>query len=115
MPVANNLLTSVILTPFITVLSALSLATLQRGLEWISSIAKTPQKGFLRQIKPYMKSLDVIIERIFGGNKFTVNTTNILLMTVAVLLFCLLLENNEKPKNFKIVEKKKVAGDAKSE
>ncbi len=44
MPVANNILTSVILAPIITILSAVSLSTLQRGLEWVSSVAKNPQK-----------------------------------------------------------------------
>lgn len=44
MPVANNLLTSVILAPIVTILSALSLSTLQRLLDYINTIASTPQK-----------------------------------------------------------------------
>ena len=44
MPIANNLLTGGIIAPFITILAGVSLATLQRSIEWISSIAKTPQK-----------------------------------------------------------------------
>jgi len=44
MPVANNLLTSVILAPVVTILSALSLSTLQRLLDYINSIASNPQK-----------------------------------------------------------------------
>jgi hypothetical protein len=43
MPIANNLLTSAILAPLVTILSAISLASLQRAIEWVSAIAKTPQ------------------------------------------------------------------------
>ena len=45
MAIFNNILTSVILAPIVTILSALSLSTLQRGLDYITSIAKNPQKG----------------------------------------------------------------------
>eukprot|EP01036_Dinobryon_divergens_P029118 gene29117-38179_t len=86
------------LAPLVAILSAVSLSSLQRGIEWISAIAKTPQKGYLRQLRPYAKSLDVIIERILSGSKFTVSTTNILLMSLAILLLVLILENAEKPK-----------------
>ena len=44
MPVANNILTAVVLGPLIAVLSGVSLATLQRTLEWVTAIATTPQK-----------------------------------------------------------------------
>jgi hypothetical protein len=44
MPVANNIFTSAILAPLITILSAISLASLQRAIEWVTSIATTPQK-----------------------------------------------------------------------
>jgi hypothetical protein len=44
MPVANNLFTGAILAPLVTILSAISLATLQRAIEWVSAIAKNPQK-----------------------------------------------------------------------
>lgn len=107
MPVANNLLTSAILAPLITILSAISLASLQRALEWVTSIAKTPQKGYLRELKPYFKSLDTIIERIFAGQKFSVTTTNILLMGIIILLLAVLLEGSEKPKKVVVVDKQK--------
>jgi hypothetical protein len=44
MPLANNLLTGAILAPVLTVLAAISLATVHRGIEWVSFVAKTPQK-----------------------------------------------------------------------
>ncbi len=44
MPIANNLFTGAILAPLITFLAAISLATVQRGIDWVSSIAKNPQK-----------------------------------------------------------------------
>lgn len=44
MPVANNILTGAILAPLLAILSALSLTSLQRGLEYISHVAKSPQK-----------------------------------------------------------------------
>ena len=99
MPVANNILNSAILAPLVFLLSAVSLASLQRGFEWVSHVAKTPQKaGYLKDLRPYIKHLDTIIERIFAGNKFNITTTNVLLMTVAVLLLALLMEGSEKPK-----------------
>lgn len=48
--------------------------------------------------------MDVILERILGGQKFAVNATTILLMTIAVLLLVLILEGSGKPKNVKIVK-----------
>lgn len=91
MSVASNVMTGVILAPLVTLLSGLSLSVLQRGFEWVSSIAKTPQKGFMRQIKPFMKRLDEFFDRLLGGNKFTVNATNMLLMAIVVLLLAHLL------------------------
>ena len=44
MPIANNLFTGAIIAPLITFLAAISLATVQRGIEWVSSVAKNPQK-----------------------------------------------------------------------
>mmetsp|Transcript_7016 Transcript_7016/g.11739 ORF Transcript_7016/g.11739 Transcript_7016/m.11739 type:complete len:116 (-) Transcript_7016:138-485(-) len=107
MPVANNVFAAALLAPLITVLGAISLATLQRTFEWITAIAENPQKGYLRQIRPYCKSLDTIIERIMGGNKFTVSTTHILLMAIVICLLCLLLESADKPKRMVVVDKKK--------
>eukprot|EP01031_Cornospumella_fuschlensis_P027032 gene27032-32665_t len=107
MPVANNLLAGTVLAPVLALLSALSLSFLQRALDWVSSVAKNPQKGYLRQIKPYMKVVDTTMERIFAGNKFVPTTTNILLMAVVILLLALLLEGGEKPKTVRIVEKRK--------
>mmetsp|Transcript_31399 Transcript_31399/g.65056 ORF Transcript_31399/g.65056 Transcript_31399/m.65056 type:complete len:116 (+) Transcript_31399:117-464(+) len=107
MPVASNIFNAAILAPLVVVLGALSLSTLQRSFEWISSIASNPQKGYLRKMRPYAKNLDVIIDRIMGGNKITVTTTHILLMAIAILLMCLLLEGSEKPKRVVVVDKKK--------
>lgn len=105
MPVANNILTGAILAPLLAILSALSLTSLQRGLEYISHLAKTPQKGVLRDLKPYIKQVDTVLERIFAGQKFSVTTTNILLMAVVILLLALLLEGSEKPKKVQVVKK----------
>lgn len=83
-------------------------------------------RGFLRQIRPYAKYTDVLIERLLGGksdidhiedydcdthlvgSKFTINTTNILLMAVIILLICLILEgsSNDKTKRVVVVGKK---------
>lgn len=91
MSVASNVMTSVILAPLVTLLAGLSLSVLQRGFEWVSSIAKTPQKGLMRQIKPFVKRVDEFLDRLLGGNKFTVNATNMLLMAIVVLLLAHLL------------------------
>ena len=106
MPIANNILNAAILAPLVFLLSAVSLASVQRGFEWVAMIAKTPQKaGYLKDMRPYIKHLDTIIERIFGGNKFNITTTNVLLMTIAVLLLALLMEGGEKPKTVRVVTK----------
>eukprot|EP01041_Mallomonas_annulata_P001526 gene1526-2941_t len=107
---ASHILSSVVLAPFITLLSAVSLATLQRALEWVSGTAKTPQKGLLRQLKPIIKNIDTIFERILGGTKITVNTTNILLMAIVVSILVLVLTMRED----KVKSKKDSAGKAKS-
>eukprot|EP01033_Poteriospumella_lacustris_P003118 gene3118-2291_t len=107
MPVSTNIFAAAVMAPFITVMSAVVLATLQRAIDWVAFIAKTPQKGTLKQIKPFMKQADVFLERIFAGNKFTVTTTNILLMMVAILLLVLILEGAEKPKNVRVVTTKR--------
>lgn len=44
MPVFTNTLVSAMLAPLVAILSAVSLSSLQRGIEWIAAIAKTPQK-----------------------------------------------------------------------
>jgi hypothetical protein len=95
MSTASNIMTSVILSPLITLLAGLSLSVLQRSFEWVSSIAKTPQKGTLRLIKPYVKRVDEFLDRLLGGNKFTVNATNMLLMAIVVLLLANLLSTSE--------------------
>jgi len=114
MPLANNILTSAILAPLVTILSAISLVSLQRATEWVKSIATTPQKGHFRTIKPYMKQFDALLDRLLAGNKFDVTTTDLLLMAIVVLLLCLLFETsearNEKPKIMRPVASKKKAG-----
>ena len=73
-------------------------------------------RGFIRDIKPYVKQLDSILDKILGGNKFTPTPTNILLMAVVILLLTLLLESNEKPKRVMVVDKpKKATSSEKSE
>mmetsp|Transcript_23501 Transcript_23501/g.21373 ORF Transcript_23501/g.21373 Transcript_23501/m.21373 type:complete len:119 (-) Transcript_23501:32-388(-) len=109
-----SIIIAVVTGPLIAVLSGISLVNLQRGLEAISSIAKTPQKGVLRQLKPYFKQLDLILDNAFGGSKFTISPTNILLMGVIILLLALLLENSEKPKEV-VVRKKTTTIPSKSE
>lgn len=96
MSVASNLLTAVVLGPVVVTLSALSLSVLCRSMEWITSIAKNPApKGFMKDIKPHMKTVQAFLERIFGGKDFQVNTTSIMLMSVVVVLICILLTNAE--------------------
>ena len=114
MPAASNVMTSIILAPLVTLMSCLSLVSLQRGVDWVQSISHTPQKGTLRKIKPYVKKIDEILERVLGGVKFEVTTTDILLMAVVVLLIALLLEHNEKPQ-VQYVERRKVSETKKSE
>jgi hypothetical protein len=61
-------------------------------------------------MKPFFKNVDTVIERVFAGNKFTVNATNVLLMGILIVLICLLLEGQEKPpKRVVVVENKKKA------
>ena len=68
MSVASNLMTAVILGPVVVVMSALSLTVLVRSMEWVASIAKNPApKGFIRNIRPYMRNFQNILDRIFGG------------------------------------------------
>ena len=43
-----------------------------------------------------MQQLEKVLERILGGNKFTVTSTNILLMGVIVLLLTLILTKSQE-------------------
>jgi len=43
----------------------------------------------------------------YEGNKFTIGSTQILLMAIVILLLCLILENSEKPKRVVVVGDKK--------
>jgi len=79
------------------VFSALSLSVLQRAIEWVASIAKTPQAGFLRQAKPVFKKVNIFLEKIFAGNKFDITSTEILLMAIVILLICMVFDAAEKP------------------
>lgn len=51
----------------------------------------------------------------YVGSKFTVSTTNILLMTIAILLFCMILEQSEKPKAVRLVDKKSKSSSSKDD
>lgn len=90
--VVSNIMTSILMAPFVTIMAAVPLAMIQRGMEWITFIAKNPQKGNLKVARPYIQQLDKILERILSGNKFTINSTNILLMGVIVCLLALMLQ-----------------------
>lgn len=69
--IVSNLLTSVMMGPVVVVLSALSLTVLSRSMEWVSSVAKNPSppKGLLRDLKPYMKNVYSVMERVMGGEE----------------------------------------------
>ena len=97
MPVAENVMRSALIAPLVTMMSALSLASLQRAIEWISSIARTPQSGMLRKMKPFIKKLDLVVLRIMGDNKFEVTTTEILLMGIIICLLVVVFENADRP------------------
>ena len=59
-------------------------------------------------MKPFFKNVDTVLDRVFAGNKFTVNATNILLMAILIAMICLILESVEKPpKRVVVVENKK--------
>lgn len=66
------------------------------GMEWITYISKSPQKGHLKTIKPYIQHVDKFLERILGGNKFTITSTNILLMGIIVLLLTLIMTKSQE-------------------
>ncbi len=87
-----------IIAPVVVLLSALSLSVLQRSIEWVSSIAHTPQAGTLRKMKPFIKKLDMVIVRIMGENKFEITTTEILLMGIIIVVLCVVFENADRPK-----------------
>ena len=53
----SNLLSSFILAPLLLVFSAVSLSTLQRGLDWFTRIAKTPQRYFISIPDSYFQKL----------------------------------------------------------
>ena len=62
------------------------------GINSIKSIAITPQRGIFKQLKPICKHLNLFLEKILGDTKFTVNSTDVILMTIVVLLLCLVCE-----------------------
>jgi hypothetical protein len=64
-------------------------------------------RDLLKTLRPYFKNVNVFLERVMGGKQFTVSSTTILLMAVAILLICLLLENAAKPKTVKLVSNDK--------
>ena len=40
----SNFLSSIILAPFVLLMSAVSLSTLQKGLDWVTKVSTTPQR-----------------------------------------------------------------------
>ena len=107
MPLGNSGLTAIVLAPMCTFLSAISLVLIQRATDFVKLVATTPQRGFYRQIKPFMKSLNTLIERTMGEEPFKINSTTILLMTIAVLLLVGLLEGAEREHSRQKEKKKK--------
>lgn len=95
---AENAMKAALIAPLLVILSALSLSVLQRGIEWVASIAHTPQAGMLRKMKPFIKKLDLVIVRIMGENKFEVTTTEILLMGIVIVVLVSVFENADRPK-----------------
>jgi hypothetical protein len=80
----------------VCVASALSLSALQRSIEWVASIAKTPQTGMLKDARPLFKKLNIFFERIFAGNKFEITSTEILLMAIVILMICLVIDTSDR-------------------
>ena len=35
--------------------------------DWVTFISKNPQKGMLKEVRPYIQQVDKILERIMGG------------------------------------------------
>lgn len=83
-------------------------------MEWIASIAHTPQKGYLRQAKPFIKKLDILFSRIFDGNKFEITSTEILLMAIVIMLIVVTIESAEQARNPKVIVKNAPAAAAAS-
>jgi hypothetical protein len=57
----------------------------------------------------------VLFHACYEGNKFTIGSTQILLMAIVILLLCLIIENSEKPKRVVVVGDKLVKKGDKSE
>ena len=74
-------------------------------MEWIASIAHSPQKGYLRQMKPVIKKIDIFLERLFAGNKFEVTSTEVLLMAIIIMLIVVTIETADAAKNPKVIVK----------
>jgi hypothetical protein len=49
----------------------------------------------LKDIRPYVQQFEKVLDRILGGNKFTVTSTNILLMAIVILLITLIMTKQE--------------------
>ena len=94
--VVSNIMSSILMAPIVTIMAAIPLAMIQRGMEWISFIASNPQKGTLKTIRPYVKHFEKMLDRSLGGNKFTVTSTNILLMGIIVLLLTLIMTKSQE-------------------
>jgi hypothetical protein len=94
--IVSNLMTAILMAPFLTIMAAVPLAMIQRGMEWITFIAKSPQKGNLKAVRPYVQQLEKVLDRILAGNKFTINSTNILLMGVIICLLALMMTKSQE-------------------
>ncbi len=49
----------------------------------------------MKDIRPYVQQFEKVLDRILGGNKFTVTSTNILLMAIVILLITLIMTKQE--------------------
>ena len=102
----SNFFSAAILAPFIVVLSAISLSVVKRAVEYLAVLSKAPLSSFpIKELKPVVKNVYEFIDRVLGGGtlnpmqyfkilthyqgaKMTINTTNILLMTIVLVGVC---------------------------
>lgn len=96
MVVISNVLAAVLTAPFLFLLSALSLNSVQRLTDWISSLAKgTGYTGYMKAIRPYARTVNQFLSRILHKDQITVSTENILLMSIVVAILALMLTVSE--------------------
>ena len=55
-------------------------------------------------MKPYIKKIDILFERIFAGNKFEITSTEVLLMAIVIMLIATTIESADPARNKVIVK-----------